>query len=378
MNTGAASRDSSVVLDEAASRKAMEAIRRAAVDGLLALPRVGIGIGGLLVGVRREGRIQVLDRIEIPCSHARGPGFLLTAEELADAKKLAAVAEPLEVLGIYLSKNRGAVELTEHDREVFEALCPGMGRIALVIRPSTVEPVWAAIFVRAAQGGLETAGKMKFDGESHGVDLPETATQEAAQPNPALQAVKLAAATATPEPPAEARRADASSTPVPRGSTPAPAAATAIPEMPVVESPRMAAFPVASRNAVLFRDPARQEPPRRRFAYVLAAVALIGAAVAFLERDFWMPPPELSLAVAEENGQLVVRWNRDAVADASGGRLLVSDAGNLSEFPLDTSRIRAGFFRYSRKSDQIVAKLVVGDRSARAVFFGNSGTRSQQ
>jgi hypothetical protein len=372
MNTGAASRDSSVVLDEAASRKAMEAIRRAAVDGLLALPRVGIGIGGLLVGVRREGRIQVLDRIEIPCSHARGPGFLLTAEELADANKLAAVAEPLEVLGIYLSKTRGAVELTEDDREVFETLCSGMGRIALVIRPSTVEPVWAAIFVRAAQGDLETAGKMKLDGEPYGIDLPETAAQEVAQPNLALQSLKLAAATAPPEPPAEGRRADEAS------STPAPAAATAIPEMPVVESPRMAPFPVVSRNAVLFRDPARQESPRRSFAYVLGAVALIGAAVAFLERDFWMPPPELSLAVAEENGQLVVRWNRDAVADASGGRLLVSDAGKLSEFPLDATRVRAGFFRYARNSDQIVAKLVVGDRSARAVFFANSPAKTQQ
>jgi hypothetical protein len=56
---------------------------------------------------------------------------------------------------------------------------------------------------------------------------------------------------------------------------------------------------------------------------------------------------------------------------------MVNDAGQLLEFPLDASRVRAGSFRYSRKSDQIVAKLVVGDRSARAVFFANSPAKTQ-
>jgi hypothetical protein len=385
MNTGAASRDSSVVLDEAASRQAMDAIRGAAVEGLLALPRVGVGIGGLLVGVRSEGRIQILDRIEIPCSHAQGPGFVLTAEEVAEAKKLAAVADPLEVLGIYLSKTRGVVELTEHDREVFEAVCPGTGRIALVVRPSTVEPTWAAILVRAAHGGMETAGRTKFGAEPYGIDLSRTAGQEIAPPNAAVQALKMAAAAAPPEPMAEGKRADeASSSPVaprsafvPAGPAPVPAAPIAIPEKPAVGSPRIAPLPVSHRNAVLFREPAQKESSRRSFAYGIGAVALIGAAVVFLERDFWMPPPELSLAVVEENGQLVFRWGRDAVAGADRGRLMVNDAGQLLEFPLDASRVRAGSFRYSRKSDQIVAKLVVGDRSARAVFFANSPAKKQ-
>jgi hypothetical protein len=368
MNSGAASRDSSVVLDEAASRKAIEAIWRAAVDGLLALPRVGVGVGGLLVGVKRDGRIQILDRIEIPCSHARGPGFLLTAEELAEAADLAAVAEPLEVLGIYLSKTRGGMELTEHDREVFESLCPGTGRIALVIRPSTVEPVWANIFVRAPHGGLDAARKIKLDRESPAIDLPETVAEEIPHPNPALQALKLAAAAARPEPLIEDQRLGQTSPPrITPASTPSPG-------MPVVESPPSLPRPVAPppRNAVLFREPASAESSRRSFAFAAGALVLIGAAIAFLERDFWLPPPELSLTAADENGQLVFRWRREAVAGAERGRLMVSDAGRLSEFSLDAGRLRTGVFRYSRKSDQVVAKLVVGDHAARAVFFGNS------
>jgi hypothetical protein len=98
-------------------------------------------------------------------------------------------------------------------------------------------------------------------------------------------------------------------------------------------------------------------------------VALIAAA-AFAALDMLAPKPELTLNIREENGALVFRWNRNAAAGADRGRLLVNDAGQLREFPLDAARIKAGFFMYRRKSDQIVAKLVLGERSARAVFFG--------
>ena len=37
-----------------------ERIRRRAVDGLLSLPRVGMGIGGLLLGTRDSGVIRIL------------------------------------------------------------------------------------------------------------------------------------------------------------------------------------------------------------------------------------------------------------------------------------------------------------------------------
>ena len=54
---------------------AMERIRKRARDGLMAAPRVGMGVGGLLLGVREGARIQLLDCIEIPCSHSAGPSF---------------------------------------------------------------------------------------------------------------------------------------------------------------------------------------------------------------------------------------------------------------------------------------------------------------
>ena len=85
------------------SRPVMERIRGQACDGLLALPRIGMGVGGLLLGVRQDGLVQLLDSIEIHCSHASGPGFLLTADEKERARELIAGAGVPGVIGLYCS-----------------------------------------------------------------------------------------------------------------------------------------------------------------------------------------------------------------------------------------------------------------------------------
>ncbi len=380
MNTGEASQEPQIALDEVASRRALDAIRREALDGLLALPRVGMGVGGFLTGIRRENRIQILGRIEIPCTHARGPAFLLTSEELENARSLAATAEPLEVLGLYVSKTRGALEPGPADLEMLNALCPGVGRMILLVRPSTVEPVRATLFGHA-QGERFYAGiEVPMDGAP---DRPLDADRPPAPqpvpvppPNLALQAVKMAARSnghmpdnaqssnepVTPIAPVEERTADASSVP----SEPAPAVS---PQWRKETRPAFDSAP--SRNTVLFREREERGSPRRSVLYTCGALALIAAA-AVAALDILSPRPELALSVREENGALVFRWNRNAASGANRGRLLVNDAGRLYEFPLDAARIDAGFFPYRRKSDQISARLVLGDRSARAVFFGNS------
>src|SRR6185312_11866579 len=92
-----------------------------AMDGLLAMPRIGLGVGGLLLGRRGEGRIEILRSVEIPCSHALGPSFMLTPAEM---KALIVLPEseddgPSHVVGWYCSRTQGNRELTEHDHRVF-------------------------------------------------------------------------------------------------------------------------------------------------------------------------------------------------------------------------------------------------------------------
>src|SRR6185437_7186788 len=117
-----------------------------AVDGLLAMPRIGLGVGGLLLGRREDGHVEVLRSVEIPCSHALGPSFILTPAEM---KATVARPEsdddgPAQVVGWYCSKTRGNLELTEHDPRLFDSFCPEPWQALLLIHPAKGHPTKAA------------------------------------------------------------------------------------------------------------------------------------------------------------------------------------------------------------------------------------------
>jgi hypothetical protein len=121
-----------------------------AMDGLLAMPRIGLGVGGLLLGRRDEGRIEILRSVEIPCSHALGPSFMLTAAEM---KALVALPEseddgPTQVVGWYCSKTHRNLDLTEHDHRLFDSFCPESWQTLLLIHPAKGFPTRAAFGFR--------------------------------------------------------------------------------------------------------------------------------------------------------------------------------------------------------------------------------------
>ena len=65
------------------SKSAMEQIHKRARKGLMAAPRVGMGVGGLLLGSHQNTSFRLLDSIEIPCSHSGGPSFNLAFDPCA-------------------------------------------------------------------------------------------------------------------------------------------------------------------------------------------------------------------------------------------------------------------------------------------------------
>lgn len=97
----------------------MEKIRRLAREGFMALPRVGMGVGGLLLGTRHDGVIRLLDSIEIPCSHTGGPSFNLSDEEKEMVRELIAGAGEPGVVGWYCSKTRGAPALGDSEMAIY-------------------------------------------------------------------------------------------------------------------------------------------------------------------------------------------------------------------------------------------------------------------
>ena len=107
-----------------------------ATDGLLAMPRTGLGIGGLLLGKQSGERLEIRKAVAISCSHAMGPSFVLTPEEIAEAKASEdGVDGECGLVGWYCSKPNGRMVLSENDKALFDALCGERGQVALLIRP---------------------------------------------------------------------------------------------------------------------------------------------------------------------------------------------------------------------------------------------------
>jgi hypothetical protein len=130
----------------------LTALEIVATDGLLAMPRIGLGVGGLLLGQREEGRIEILRSVEVPCSHALGPAFILTAAEM---KAMVALPESGDeashIVGWYCSKTQGVLDLTEHDHRLFDTFCPEPWQTVLLIHPAKGCPTKAAFGFRAAR-----------------------------------------------------------------------------------------------------------------------------------------------------------------------------------------------------------------------------------
>ena len=88
---------------------AFERIRQRAAEGLIALPRVGMGVGGLLLGERTPAGIRIAGTVELPCSHTLGPTFQLTSDEIRQSLELVKSAGAQRpVVGIYRTRTRGA------------------------------------------------------------------------------------------------------------------------------------------------------------------------------------------------------------------------------------------------------------------------------
>lgn len=333
------------------SRATMQHIRESAIDGLMALPRIGMGIGGLLLGERSGGVIRLLNSLEIACSHADGPSFKLTESEKKDAKDLVAGVGEGGVLGFYCSKPHGAAALGDPEMALFRELCPQPHQIALVLRPSTVEPTRAAFFLRNESGEVRKSIEWEVEDwrPPEAEPEPEMEASEEALPQPPVVDPLPAAVIAAPP-------------------VMAPAIAEAVPETPREPPPPPRPPRAVPRPAPLpFPVPA---PKKSRLGWILAAIACLAlGAAAFMTRDIWNPRPPLTLTSTESDGNLAIRWNPEAFRGIDHASLSINDGGALRLFPLDRVQIDQGLYIYARRSDRVTARLSAGEISAIAVWF---------
>lgn len=214
------------------TKNAIEEIRRRADAAFRALPRIGMGAGGALLGERRALTLTIQQALPLPCAHSKGPSFQLTAGERAHCRTLLPAQG---VLGWYCSKPRGPLELSPADHELFQELFPGGWKIVLVVQPSLVDDMRAAVFFRAGDGEILRMGERVFEAWN-GTGPVETLVEA---PAPARRAaiVMAAAEAVTAAPVAEPVAPAKPPVQVPVGPAPAAPAIIAAPAAVVSPAP---------------------------------------------------------------------------------------------------------------------------------------------
>lgn len=135
----------------------MEAIRATASRGMHGIGRGGVEVGGVLLGVRIDDFLRVLDWREIPCEHSRGPSFLFSADELArlqpwiEELEREAGRRDLQIIGWFVSHTRSSLDLTSDELEIHARHFVQPWQLALVIEPSKFGDIEGRFYRRASE-----------------------------------------------------------------------------------------------------------------------------------------------------------------------------------------------------------------------------------
>lgn len=335
-------------------------LEMAAGEGLMAMPKgPGLGIGGLLIGCRDEGRIEIHKALAIHCSHSEGPGFVLTADEVEVAGKhgenAAAEDEESEVVGWYCSRAPGH-SLSEQDRAMFDALCPDEWQTAFVLWPSRTNPTTGAFgFRQAGPGGGFLLGETK-----------ELAWQElsAFEQKPLVGRTNLKAVERSPAPTSGNVKPKPAATAV--AHTAPPALQTNRPPVPkpqVTAESRSIAAPVPVPAFAVAAAPRGPRRIRRIVLLSLALITLIGllATAFFVTRRAWIPPTEVNLgAFADSTGRVWLLWNPEGVAGVQiPATLVVTDSsGKPKNNHLSEKELAGGMFEVDCQPGAVTASFI--------------------
>jgi hypothetical protein len=298
------------------SRQTLEGIRRPALQGLMDLPRIGMGLGGILLGER---------------------------EELAQARDRIAGTDASRVIGWYCSKGLRPLELTDSDQTVLAGLFPETWHIGLLVQPHRVRPASIAFFA------LDSSGEL-LKGEPG--ELAEWREQRAE-----------VVPTEEPEP------APAAALPV-IGQTNVPAL-----NSEWIGQKAKSGDPFSD----LAMDAARREGSRRkRLTWILAAcTVVVPGLIGLILSRYWTEParPSLVLHSTDAGGALLSHWNNEAVNGVDHTEIFIDDGGRVRAVPLDRSQLSAGELRYVRTPSRVTVAMTAGNLQAETSFDAPAPTR---
>jgi len=342
----------------------LDDIRLAVVDAFFSLPRGGAEIGGILLGQNRDGMVTITDHRQLACEHCYGPSFQLSPRDESNLTELikAAASDDLHVVGWYHSHTRSDIFLSDEDLDIYRRHFPESWQVALVLKPHSYNPTRAGFFFRDANGAIRAeSSAAEFALEALPLrPLPEmnSAPEAAGYSTGTAKAAPMAASMTVP-----------SAEPANDDSTHADAAG----EVAISQfSEPNGGFGIPS-----FLENEPEEGRSWRWLRLLLSVAVgmaIGA-VAFETRQVWLPRlvgsrgssavtaargPSLGLNLLDDKGQLQIRWNAAAMANASSGALdIVDGSAAPHSVTLDPAHLQSGSFTYARASGEVDVALTI-------------------
>ena len=290
------------------------------VEGMAAIPRGGIEVGGVLYGNHiGNAEITIIESRRLDCEYKMGPSFTLSPKDEQRLHELIHAPEHdpglvgLEAVGWFHSHTRSGIYLSDEDCTLHERFFPEPWQVALVFRPEPLKSTRAGFFFREAGGSMRvTSSYREF----------EVAGRKRA--------------------------------PTPFHVDPSPA--------PVTTALVQEDLAVAAEPAV------RAEPPRSwRALWVVGVLGLIAALVGFLLLRPRLPrDTDVALRMTAARGVVFLEWNPQspAVAQAAAGQLDVEDGENPRlAIQLRPEDLRAGRVSFVPHSSQLHARLRLFDRN---------------
>ena len=270
-------------------------IRILAIEAFYSVPRGGVEIGGVFFGVREPGTLHIRAHRQIPCQYSTGPSFTLSVKDQLGLSGLLdqAPADPdlagMMPLGWYHSHTRSEVFLSPADLQLYSEFFPERWQIALVLKPTNLQPTRAGFFFRDRFGAVKSdASVQEFKLEPPGFGL-EPLDQDFAIHAVPNQTPVPEVRIFYPPPTAETPRPRIKLAPE-RGPAPAPEPPVpepSVPEPPVPEPPVVAVAAAAALDRVSTSTAVVEAPVVTVVVDTPVATAVVDAPVA----DVVPPPP---------------------------------------------------------------------------------------
>jgi hypothetical protein len=307
---------------------AVSKLRRLAVDGLIALPRRGIEVGGLLVGEARLGDIQIQTWEEVLCEHRYGPSYALSpADREALSALLAARPEGApQVVGFFRSFTSRDPIIEEADEAFVGEHFPEGDFVYLMLQP--LSP-------------LECLATFRFfhDGQL----VPETEDPPFAFDTSKMRAMQPRVEEPVAEGPVLEQNADRDGG----------------------QSAEPLLLPPSYRARMEVEDIHQATAPRSRWL-VPALICLASVLAGALIYQTWTAPRELRwtdlrLDVRPVGGLLEVTWDPQVPRSlqASRGLLSVTNGAQRREILLNARQILTGKYSYSPSNGDVSLRLML-------------------